>query len=264
MALAKTLPPSAPTDDAYVPIAQTPLEWCRYAANGIHRNAEYWEGYQQRFPEMIKKKIFLSLDEYAYFGGGFGGGTNLKLALAYGMIFNEMLRHTDFLRSSAHTMGVSTMDYSPTAAIFNTTGLVFKLYGDHFVPGSIPVALSGNSPQPAPHYPIGGDQPRTNSGSPTYPLDMFAALTPDRKFLNLAVINATESEQKFELNVAGVRLAGPSMLWQLTGKKLEATNRLGKPSEVEVKEIPIGEAPGMISVAPISANVYRFPVAEAS
>jgi alpha-N-arabinofuranosidase len=264
LALAKTLPPSAATDDAYVPVEQTPLEWARYAANVVHRKAEEWQGYQQRFPEMIPKKIFLSLDEYAYFGGTFGMGTNLKLALAYAMVFNEMYRHTDFIRFSAHTMGVSTMDYSSTAAIFNSTGLLFKLYGDHFVPGSVPVELSGNSPQPAPKYPVGGDQPRTNSGSPTYPLDMFAALTPDRKHLHLAVINATESEQKFDLNVAGVRLSGPSTLWRMTGNSLEAANRLGEPPGVGVKELSIGEATRAISVAPISVEIYRFPVVETS
>ena len=76
-------------------VDQTTLELARYAANIVHRKAEEWQGYQQRFPAMLDKKIFLSIDEYAYFGGGFGRAMNLKLALAYGMIFNEMLRHTD-------------------------------------------------------------------------------------------------------------------------------------------------------------------------
>jgi alpha-N-arabinofuranosidase len=257
---AKSLPPDAPTDNAYVKVDQTPLEWARYAANVVHRKAEEWQGYQQRFPAMLDKKIFLSIDEYAYFGGGFGRGVNLKLALAYGMVFNEMLRHTDFLTMSAHTMGVSTLDYNSTAATFNTTGLLFKLYGEHFVPGSVPVAVSGNSPQPAPKYPIGGDQPKTNSGSPTYPLDMFAALTPDHKFLTLAVVNATESERKFKLDVAGAQLGGPSTLWRMTGKDLEAADHVGEPPQVIVKEIPIGEATGQFSVAPISVNIYSFAV----
>ncbi len=163
---------------------------------------------------------------------------------------------------SAFTMGVSTLDYNGTAAIYNTTGLLFKMYGDHL--GSIPVALSGNSPQPAPKYPIAGDQPRTNPGSPTYPLDMFAALTTDRKYLTIAVVNATESEQKFDLNVTGTRLAGPSTLWQMTGSSLDAANHVGQPPQVEVKEIPIGAAPRTISVAPISVNIYRFPIDEAA
>jgi alpha-N-arabinofuranosidase len=260
---AKTLPLDAPTDAGYVKVEQTPLEYARYAANVVHRKAEEWEGYQQRYPAMLRSKTFLSIDEYAYFGGNFNRGADLKLALAYGMIFNEMLRHTDFLTMSAHTMGVSTMDYTPTAATMNTTGLMFKLYGDAFAPGSVPVALSGNSPQPAPQYPVGGDQPRTNSGSPTYPLDMFAALTPDRKFLTLAIVNATESEQKFDLDVAGVRVAGPSKLWQLTGPNLDAADRVGQAPQVEIKESAIGDAPHSLNVAPISVNIYQFPVAGA-
>jgi alpha-N-arabinofuranosidase len=258
---ARNLPPDAPSDNAYVKVEQTPLEYARYAANVVHRKAEEWQGYQRRFPAMLDKKIFLSIDEYAYFGGGFNRGVNLKLALAYGLLFNEMLRHTDFLKMSAHTMGVSTLDYNGTGAALNTTGLLFKLYGESFV-GSIPVALSGNSPQPAPKYPVGGDQPQTNSGSPTYPLDMIAALSADRKFLTLAVVNATESEAKVNLETAGARLAGPSSLWQMTGKDLDAANRVGEPPQVAVKEIPIGDASGTLSVAPISINIYRFPVVQ--
>jgi alpha-N-arabinofuranosidase len=259
---AKNLPLDAPTDAGYDKVNQTPLEYARYPANIIHLKAQEWERYQQRFPAMLQKKTFLSIDEYAYFGGGFGRGANLKLALAYGMIFNEMLRHTDFLKMSAHTMGVSSIDYTPTAATLNTTGLMFKLYGDHFPAGSLPVALAGNSPQPAPKYPIGGDQPRTNSGSPTYPLDMFAALSPDRKFLTVAVVNATESEQYFDLNVTGEHLSGNAMQWQLTGKELDAANRVDQPPQVAIKTTALGSPAKAITVGPISVNIYRFPVTE--
>lgn len=257
---AKKLPPDEPTDHAYVKVDQTPLEWARYAANVVHRKTEEWQGYQQRFPMMLKKKIFLSIDEYAYFGGGFGRGVNLKLALTYGMIFNEMLRHTDFLTMSAHTMGVSTLDYTPTAATLNTTGLLFKLYGDHMGAGMVPIEVSGNSPQPPPKYPVGGDQPKTNSGSPTYPLDMVAALSPDRRYLTLAVVNATESVRPLSLKVTGVHLAGKSTLWRLTGKNLDAANRAGQEPQVKVRKISMEGVPATFSVAPISVDIYRFPV----
>jgi len=261
---ARALPLDAPTDAGYDKVDQTPVEYTRYPANIVHLKAQEWERYQQRFPAMLDKKIFLSIDEYAYFGGNFGRVPDLKLALAYGMIFNEMLRHTDFLTMSAHTMGVSLLDYNPKAATLNSTGLTFKLYGDHFVPGSVPVALSGNSPQPAPKYPIGGDQPKTNSGSPTYPLDMFAALTPDRKFLTLAVVNATETEQKLDLIVSGAQVAGTSTLWQMTGRSLDAATHVGQEPQVGVKEISLGDALHPLSVAPISVNVYRFPIVQAA
>ena len=117
------------------------------------------------------------------------------------MILNEMARYTDFLTMGAQTTGVSLIDFNKTASTLNGLGLVYKMYGDHF-PGAIPVALSGNSPQPAPKYPAGSpDQPEKSSGSPTYPLDMYAALSPDRKYLIVSVVNATESEQKANLSV---------------------------------------------------------------
>jgi alpha-N-arabinofuranosidase len=120
-----------------VKVDQTLLEWARYPSNRAREKAEEWQENEKRFPAMLDKKIFLSIDEYAYSGAP----ANLKLALANGMVFNEMLRYTDFLKMSAFTMGVSTLDYNGTAAVYNTTGLLFKLYGDHL--GSIPVALSG-------------------------------------------------------------------------------------------------------------------------
>ena len=128
---------------------------------------------------------------------------------------------------TAFTMGVSTLDYNQTAATLNTNGLLFKLYGEHLGAGSIPVAFTGNSPQPAPTQHIVGDLPRTSAGSPTYPLDMVAALSADHKFLTLAVVNATDSEQKFDLNVSGAHLAGNAKLWQMTGKDLDAANHVG-------------------------------------
>jgi len=258
---ARNLPFDAPTDAGYDKVDQTPLEYARYPANIVHLYAQTWRRYEERFPKLVTDKIFLSIDEYAYFGGSFNRVPDLKLALAYGMIFNEMLRHTDFLRISAHTMGVSTLDYTPTAATLNTTGLIFRLYSDHFAGGSVPVALTGNSPQPKPQYPIGGDQPETNSGSPTYPLDMFAALTSDRKFLTLAVVNASESEQPFSLNVRGERLAGPATKWEMTGKGLAAANRVGQPPQVKVRETALGDDLKTISVAPYSIDIYRFQVA---
>jgi alpha-N-arabinofuranosidase len=256
---AKTLPLDAPGEAGYRNVDQTLIEWAHYPSNRVLLKADEWHEYQKRFPAMLDKKIFLSIDEYAYSGAPM----NLKLALAYGMVFNEMVRHTDCIRMSAFTMGVSTLDYNRTAAILNTNGLLFKLYGDHFL-GAIPVALSGNSPQPAPKYSIAGDQPKTNPGSPTYPLDIVAALSPDRKFLILAVVNATESAQKFDLSVTGLRLAGPSMLWQMTGDSLDAANHVGQPPQVEIKQVALGDAPGSISVAPISINIYQFPVAQAA
>ena len=262
LAKAKALPPDAPGTAANVTDEPTPLEYARHAGDVIRRHAEEWQGYQKQFPKMVNKRIFLSMDEYAYInlGGGGGGfsGPTLKTALAYSMLLNEMLRHTDFIMMGAHTMGTSSLDISPTASAINALGVVYELYGEH-LPGTIPVAVSGNSPQPTtnPNY---GDEPKIRSGSPTYPLDVLATLTPDHRCLNLIVVNATEKDQKFDLKVTGSKLENSGMLWKLTAKSLDAVNRTGQPAQVEVKESPVGLVDNAITVSPISVNVYRFPI----
>jgi len=173
-----------------------------------------------------------------------------------------MLRETDFLHMTAFTMGVSTLDYNQTSAILNTNGLLFKLYGEHLGAGSVPVSLTGNSPQPPPTQHIVGDLPRSSAGSPTYPLDMVATLSADRKYLTLAIVNATDSEQKFSLTVSSARLTGNGTRWQMTGKDLNAANHVGQKPQVEVKESTIGEASNTWSAAPNSVEIYRFSIAQ--
>ena len=261
MEKAKALPPDASNDEAYVKVDQTLLESARYGANVVLKKAQEWEGYEQRFPAMRDKHIFLSVDEYAYFGGAPNRSSTLKLGLAYGLIFNEMLRHTDFLTMAAHTTGTSMLDLNRTASTLSTTGLVFKLYADHFV-GAIPVELSGSSPQPAPKYPAVGDQPDKTSGSPTYPLDMVAALTPDHRYIILSVVNATESPQVFSLSLSGAHPVGSGHAWLLTGASLDAANRVGQAPGVTLTENSVTRNVESLSVPPISITIFQFPVSE--
>ena len=243
-------------EPGYVAAHETVLQWVRAPSDRVRLKAEQWQAYEQRFPAMRRKHIFMSIDEYAYTGAP----TNLKLALAYAMVFNEMLRHTGFIRMSAFTMGVSTLNISPTASSLNTTGLLFELYDRHMGPGLVPVKLTGNSPQPLPSQHLFGDFPHKQAGSPTYPLDMVAALSPDHKFLNLAVVNATSQTQHFALNVDGLTLGGPATLWQMTGPTLTAANNLHQPPQVKINTIHIHATPQSVDVAPISIDIYRFPV----
>jgi alpha-N-arabinofuranosidase len=62
--------------------------------------------------------------------------------------------------------------------------------------------------------------------------------------------------------VSGTRLIGKAKMWRMTGQDLDAANHVGQTSQVEVKESEIEEAPASMSVAPISIEIYRFPVAQ--
>ncbi|WP_334185994.1 alpha-L-arabinofuranosidase C-terminal domain-containing protein [Novosphingobium sp.] len=246
--------PDAPADEELI-------EFVRSPSNHVRMKAEQWNIYRQRYPEIAKanggKGIFLSMDEYAYMAKD---GATLKSALAYSMVIQEMLRHTDFLRMAAFTSGASTMDITPTGATMNTTGLVFKLYGEHFGAGTVPVALNGNVAQPDPRHVVGSAHPQVKAGSATWPLDMVAALSPDGKALRIGIVNATFKPQSVAIDLPGKRTRGPGKVWRLTASSLNAANKVGAKPGVVITE---GKAPalnGSLSVPPLSTSVFEYPL----
>jgi alpha-N-arabinofuranosidase len=238
--------------DYMVKVDEPLVEWARRPANRVRNKIEAYEQYYERIPALKTRRIPMVIDEWAYSGSG----NNLKGALANAMVLQEMFRHTDLIKMAGHTMGTSSIDYNSTEAALNTTGMVFKLYRDHF--GTVPVEVGGNSPPPAPLYPVGADQPKINAGSPTYPVDVVAALTADGKLLTVAIINANESAQEFDLSLKGIVLSGKGRMWRMTGESLNAATGLGR-NEVRIVETPMGEAlPRTLTVAPISITLYEF------
>jgi alpha-L-arabinofuranosidase len=242
-----------PTQHGFVPVTESLRDWAQRPANRVRLKADAWAEYSKRFPALGEKKVFLSLDEWSY------GRPRLKMALSLAMAMHEMMRHTDFMKMAAFTFGPSCLDYNATDSAYNTTGLMFKMYREHF--GTLPVAVIGNSPQPAPKWPVGGDQPAINAGSPTYPLDLVAALSEDRKLLTVAVVNCTETAHPLELTLQGIKINGKSRMWQLTGSDPEDAEVLGETPKLEVVEVAITGAPTTLSIAPISLNIYEFTVA---
>ena len=240
-----------------VPVGDELIEFARSPSNQVRMKAEEWEIYQQRFPAIKENHIFLSIDEYAYLGAP----ANLKLALAYSMVLQEMLRHSDFLKMSAFTMGVSTLDIAPAAATLNSTGEVFKLYGDQFGVGTVPLAVNGDSPQPEPKYPAGFDHPKVRAGSPTYPLDVIAGLGPDRRTVRIAVVNATFQSQPLAVKLIGIETRGMGTAWQLSGNSLDAANLVGRAAGVTIERRRVPPLSRVLTVPPISTSIYEFPVA---
>ena len=167
-----------------------------------------------------------------------------------------MFRHSDLYQMAGFTFATSLLSANRTEAVLNPSGLLFKLYRDHF--GTIPVEVSGNSPQPAPKYPAGGDQPKVNPGSDTYPLDVAAALSSDRKTLTVAVVNPTESEQQLNLSFKGVELSGKGRLWRMAPSSVDATIVVGQKPGVEVEEHALEALPSTATIAPFSVTIYEF------
>lgn len=242
------------------PAADELLEYVRSPSNHVRMKAVEWEHYRKTFPEIDKRDIFLSIDEYAYMGSR-TNRSSLRTTLAYSMIFQEMLRHTDFLRMTAHTTGTSTMDITPTSARLNALGTVFKLYGDLFGEGAVPLAVSGDAPQPDPKYVVGFNHPKVNAGSPTWPLDVIAALSPDGKSLRIGVVNATTSPQTLALDLRGLKISGKGQRWTLAGTSVDAPASGAKPEDLVTRQDTVPPLGKTLAVTPVSTVVYEFPLA---
>ena len=234
---------------------QTLIEWERAPATQVRVKYEHYQEYLKRIPGLKEKPVPISLDEWAYIGVP---PNSYKVVPAYAWAFHEMFRHSDLYQLGGFTFATAMISADRTNAMLSPTGLLFKMYRDHF--GTIPVQVSGDSPQPKPFYPAGGDQPAVNPGSDTYPLDMSATLSEDRKTLTFAVLNPSDSAQPLKLLINGARLSGPGHLWRMAPESVDATVTVGQKPGVEVQEKEITSVPDTMTVPPFSVNIYSFPL----
>ncbi len=231
------------------------IEWQRAPAVQVRAKYEHYQEYLKRIPALRAKPVPIAIDEWAYFGGG---PNSYKTVPAYAWAFHEMFRHSDIFQMGAFTFATAMMSSNRTEAELNPTGMLFKMYRDHF--GTIPVEVTGNSPQPKPTFPAGGDQPAVNPGSDTYPLDVSAAFSEDRKTLAIAVLNPSDSEQSIRIAINGAKLTGAGKLWRMAPGSIDATVQVDKKPEVQVEEQTLGALPGTITVRPFSVNIYSYSV----
>ena len=232
---------------------QSLLEWERAPATQVRVKYEHYQEYLRIIPGLRAKPVPIALDEWAYMGGG---PNSYKVVPAYAWAFHEMFRHSDLYQLGAFTFATATISESRTEAVLNPTGLLFKMYREHF--GTVPVELSGNSPQPKPIFPAGGDQPRVNPGSDTYPLDVSAALSEDHGTLTIAILNPSDTEQRLKLSIIGTKLSNQGHLWRMAPSTVDAVNTVGRRPEVEVQEQDVPFVLDAMSVPPFSVSIYSF------
>jgi alpha-N-arabinofuranosidase len=234
---------------------QTLIEWERAPATQVRAKYEHYQEYLKRIHELKAKPVPVSLDEWAYIGAP---PDSYKVVPAYAWAFHEMFRHSDLYQLGAFTFATAMISEDRTNAVLSPTGLLFKMYREHF--GTIPVQVSGDSPQPKPLYPAGGDQPAVNPGSDTYPLDVSAALSDDHKTLTFAVLNPSDSEQRLNISINGAKLSNQGHLWRMAPSSVDATITVGQKPGVEVEEKEVTSVPDTVSVPPFSVNIYSFAV----
>jgi alpha-N-arabinofuranosidase len=221
-------------------------DWMRRPANHIRLKYEEYKTYENLIPELVTHPKPLNIDEWAYSGNG-----GYPVYPSYAWVFHEMFRHTDVFQMAGQTFATGLLSNTGGKASLNANGLVFKIYRDHF--GTIPVAVTGNSPQPKPSDPVGGEQPAVNAGSDTFPLDVVAAWTPDHSALTVAVLNPTNTDQPINLNLTGANVSGAGTLWRLASTSDNGQNPT-------ITSSSVSSALGSLTLPRYSINIYVLPV----
>ena len=242
----------------------------RRMANRIGEAFDAWQKYMDKMPSLKEKNIKFIFDEWGCRyrspdgSRGFFRPTGMVTPLSYALFLHELFRHSDMVAASCPTGGLYTelIDNAGEAVGYAAEGLVMKIMGTHFA-GARPVQVDGNSPpQPVSGTPF-VDIPLSPIGSPTYPLDVVAAFSGDRKTFLLSVVNPTEEAHEISPRLSGVKLRGPGKLSQIAAPSVNAVNQPGKKPEVEIMQIPQQELAESLQIPPLSVNVYEFEVEQA-
>ena len=199
--------------------------------------------YREEIAALKGKDIRIALDEWNYWYGGheFGElGTRYFLRDGLGIAagLHEIARNSDmfYMANYAQTVNViGCIKTSKTAAAFETTGLVLKLYRHHF--GVLPVATETSRP-----------------------LDAAAAWTADKKRLTLAVVNPKTEASEIPLLVKGAKLKGTGTRWQIAGNNPMAYNDPSDPNKVRIEQASVERLADKVTLAPCSVTLFELDV----
>ncbi len=210
----------------------------------LKKLADKHRGFRKTLDSLQGRDIRIAMVEwnYKYGRNEYGdGGYRLFLQDGLGIAagLHEFFRNSDlyFMANYSQVVNVhGAIKTTATEAEFETTGLVFKLYRQHF--GTTPVEVSGSY----------------------QPLDIVAAWTEEQAGITVGVVNPTRDSYILSLDVRGATLTGGGRQWTITGPDRWAHNAPGKPRQVDIEPASFTGDPDGIEVAPLSVTLYSLPV----
>jgi alpha-N-arabinofuranosidase len=216
----------------------------RQIPDNVRFKADMHRKYQREIPALANKNIPIALDEWNYWYGPeiygqIGTRYFLKDALGIAAGLHQCFRDSDvfYMANYAQTVNViGAIKTSKTAAAFETTGLVLKLYRQAF--GCIPIEATGYGE----------------------PLDVAVAWREDRRAITIGIVNAMRDAYDVEFSIAGAALTGQGMRYIITAKDPNAYNEPGKQPTVVIEEEPVKEIENRLKAPPISVCVYVLDV----
>jgi alpha-N-arabinofuranosidase len=230
----------------YVQSSPGLLSHVNLAPRQVKRIAEAHRKYRQTLPELKGKNIPIALDEWNYWYGPhiygeLGTQYFLKDALGVAEGLHEYFRQSDiiYMANYAQTVNViGAIKTSKTEAVLDTTGMVLKLYRNHF--GTVPIIVGG-APEP---------------------LDVAASWKEGKKVLTVAIVNPTKTKQTIPISFKGINSPKSARLYLITGADEMSCNVPGKEPAVKIQEIPDAPFGAKLTLPAISVSLYEVGVAK--
>ena len=218
------------------------IEHILQPVNQLRHTAEMHRQYRKDIPALQGKDIRIAMDEWNYWygpaeNGEIGPRYFLQDALGIAAGLHEYFRNSDifFMANYAQTVNViGCIKTTATSAAFDTTGLVLKMYRQHY--GDQPLALTGDFA----------------------PLDVAAARDSKTGSLTIGVVNPTEESERVAVDLSNVSVTGKGMSWTVSGASRRASNRPGQTPEVVIESASFATCPAPLEVKPLSVTLFRL------
>ncbi|MBQ6158349.1 MAG: hypothetical protein IJJ20_04985 [Thermoguttaceae bacterium] len=221
----------------------------------VKRISDAHDQYRFRWQNLYAESpLPIAMDEWNYAGGKIIFGlAGIRFDLLDGLGVAEGL-HQFFRRSDLYVMAnyaqtlnvLGAIKATPVGVQFESTGLVLALYRKVF--GTIPVFSQIN------------DEP---AGAPGSGIDVSAAVTPEGRFLTVALVNPFAEPKEVQLDLCGTRVHAKGHVWRITDRQSDpkAHNDPEQPQRITISNETVNLKKGIVTLPPYSVNIYKAEIA---
>jgi len=221
------------------------IEYSRSLAVMVDTFVSAHREFAQELPSLQGKNIRLVLDEWNYFWGskpylyGDGGVRQyFKDAIGITTALHELFRNSDqIFMANTHPVNVlGHIKTTDTTAAFEVTALPLIVYRQHF--GTLPLSITDDLDT----------------------LDVVAALTSDRKYLTVGIVNPTLQDITLTLDLDNAVQTGTGEWWRIESSDTLAYNEPGVPPNIVIESGSQPSVTPVLDAPPWSITLYKLPV----
>lgn len=230
----------------YVQHRDDVAEHVRLVPEAIRAKAAFHRRVQSTLPNLQGRTIPIAMTEWNYWYGPYlygelGTRYYLRDALGIAAGIHEYARSSDAIGAAFYAQTVNVIGAIKTTrtdAFLAATALPLIMYREHF--GTIPLAIDAGY-------------------SAMLGVDVMAALTDDRQYLTVGIVNANAEPTTVRLSLKDLKVAANARVWRFSGDDPDSFNDADH-MRIAIEELPEAPFGEVVTVPGYSASIYRVRV----